>query len=147
MSGVKRAGRGFSLIEVLFAVAVLTIGIVGILQLFPPSLRATNEAALRGRAALLAQQKAEEIRRDDARGAQILETIANLPDPTDPVPFTEDDRLVYQFHSRSLLEPDGEGDDPAFEPGVPRVIVRFNPEFGDGKVLHELRFDASSTAP
>lgn len=143
VSNRARATRGgYSLIEVLVALAILVIGIIGILQFFPPSLRASSEAALRGRAVLLAQQKAEEIRRDSDGDGFLLDVIADLPQPTDPVAFPEDDRLTYQFYGQSLRDPDGDPSDPEFAPDVPRVIVAYNGEFRpDTQVLYELRFD------
>lgn len=146
MSGAKRTflieypRRGYSLVEVIVAVAIFAIGVIGILQFFPQSLRVSSEAALRGQAALIAQQKAEEIRRDDNQAGDLVEAISFLEEPTDPIPYPFDDRLTYQFHSRPILT-----DDPPPLPGtqgVPHVIVRYNPEFRPpGDVLFELRFD------
>ncbi len=142
MSASKRQGSGYTLLEVLVALAILVVGVVGILQFFPPSLRASSEASLRGRAVLLAQQKAEEIRRDSDSGGILIDNIATSGDPTDPIPFQEDDRLVYQFYNQSLRVPDGDPSDPEFAPGVPRVIVSYNEQFRpSGDVLYELRFD------
>lgn len=136
---------GYSLLEVLVALAILLIGVVGILQFFPPSLRASNEASLKGRAALLAQSKAEEIRRDTDKAGVLIDTIAGLSAPTDPIPFLEDPSLAYRFFSESLRVPDGDPNDPEFAPGVARVIVGYNGEFRpDEKVLYELRFGGGS---
>jgi type II secretory pathway pseudopilin PulG len=129
-------------VEVLVALAILVLGIVGILQFFPPSLRASSEASLRGRAVLLAQAKAEEIRRDSDRNGLLIDAIAGLPAASDPIPFPEDEHLVYQFSSRSLRVPDGDPGDPEFAPGVARVVVSYNRDFRpSGDVLYELRFD------
>lgn len=138
----RYATAGFSLLEVLVALAILMAGIVGILQFFPTALQASHEAALRSRAVLLAQQKAEELRRDADQDGQLIEAIAQLSSPTDPVVFPEEERLMYQYHSQSVLDPDGDPSDPQFAHGVPRVVIRLNPErFGDADVLFELRFD------
>lgn len=144
---MRHRGRaGYSLVEVLVAMAILIFGIVGILQFFPPTLRASSEAALRGQAALLAQRKMEEIRRDDNQAFEIISAIRALEEPTDLVVFPEDDRLAYQFHSRSLLADDEASGNPEDLPGIPRVIVRYNPDFRpSGDILIELRFDAPPT--
>ncbi len=141
MYGAKgRQKRGYSIIEVIVAVAIFAIGIIGILQLFPPAMRASSEASMRAAAALLAQKKAEEIRRDDDQQGSLVEAISLLEEPTDPVVYPFDDRLVYQFHSRPLLTDDPPP--PPGTPGVPHVIVRYNPEFRpSADVLFELRFD------
>jgi len=135
--------RGFSLIEVIVAVMILLVGVVGIVQLFPPSLRVSSEAALKGRAALLAQQKLAELRRDDDSMRTILTTIAGLgTDETPPVSFADDDRLVYQFSARSAIDPENTSNETQFAPDVPRIVVRFNQAFrADRGVLYELRFD------
>jgi len=133
---------GFSLVEVVVAMAVLLIGVVGILQFLPPSLRASSEAALRGQAALLAQAKVEELRRDERQSGEMINSIRNLSEPTDLVVFPEDDRLAYQFHSRSIRYPEDSASEVDDDFGVPRVIVRYNPTFRPSSdVLFELRFD------
>lgn len=143
-STIRRAGgRGaFTLVEVLVALVILGIGVVGILQLFPPSLRASTDAALKSRAVLLARMKIEEIRRDADSGGELFAEIRNLGLPTIPVPFPEDPRLTYQFSGVSQLEINGIPGDPQFNPGVARVIIRYNAEFRpSADILYELRFD------
>ncbi|MCC5875225.1 MAG: prepilin-type N-terminal cleavage/methylation domain-containing protein [Candidatus Sumerlaeia bacterium] len=140
---MTRRHRGYSMVEVIVAIAILVIGIVGVLQFFPPSLRASSEAALRGHAALLAQRKMEEIRRDDNQSFDLINSIRTLEEPTEPIPFPEDDRLVYQFHSRSLLADDEMSGNVEDMPGTPRVIVRYNTQYRtSGDILVELRFDS-----
>lgn len=137
-----RRRAGYSMIEIVIAMAILLVGVVSILQFFPPTLRASSEAAMRGRAALLAQRKVEELRRDDNKTYDLIAAIRNLSAPTDLVPFAEDDRLAYQFHSRSLLSDTDTPDSVEDDFNVARVIVRYNPAFRpDGRVLVELRFD------
>ena len=132
------------MVEVLIAMAVMLVGVVGILQLFPPTLRAASEASLRGHAVLLAQRKAEEIRRDDGRNFSFVRSIRELSGPTELVPFPEDDRLAYQFSSTSLLS-EGNPADPRDDVFVPRIIVRYNPAFRpSADILIELRFESGT---
>ncbi len=143
-SSLRAASRrgGYSLLEVIIAMAVLLAGVVGVMQLFPPTLDAANRASLTSKAALLAQQKAEEIRRDRDQQASIITEIENLTAPTTLTPFPNDDRLAYQYHSRSVLDPVDDPGDPRDDFGVARVIVRYNPAFRPSdEVLFEMRFD------
>jgi len=54
--------KGFSLLELIIAIAVLTIGLVGVLQIFPIGLRASQRAGMLTKASFLAQNKIEDVR-------------------------------------------------------------------------------------
>jgi len=54
--------NGFSLLELVIAIAVLAIGLVGILQVFPIGLRASQHAGMLTKATFLAQTKMEEVK-------------------------------------------------------------------------------------
>lgn len=137
-----RGRRGYSLLEVIVAMAVLLAGVVGVMQFFPPTIDAAARASLTSRAAMLAQQKAEEMRRDRDGQATIITEIENLTVPTTLTPFQDDNRLAYQFYGRSLLDPSDDPGDPRDDHGVARVIVRYNPAFKpSAEILYELRFD------
>lgn len=137
-----RRRQGFSLVEVTVAIAILMIGIVGIVKLFPPSLKTSSEAAVRGRAVLLAQAKLAELRRDNDKNNSFTQAVLGLATPTTPVPFAADDRLAYQYSPTSEIAPDGDPNDPAFDPGVARIIIRYNSAYRpSGDVVYELRFD------
>jgi prepilin-type N-terminal cleavage/methylation domain-containing protein len=137
--------RGFSLLEVLVSLAILMAGVVAILFLFPNTLRAGSEAALHTEAALLAQMKAEEIRRDDDSytSGTLVTAIAAMAQPTAPIRFPQQPNLTYSFSGRSLLYPENSTEYPVtlWAPGVARVIVRYAPEYRQNQgVVHELRF-------
>lgn len=53
---------GFSLLEVVIAVGILAVGVVGAMQVFPVGLRASRRAELRSRAALAAQTAIESLK-------------------------------------------------------------------------------------
>lgn len=55
--------RGFTLLEIIFALAILTIGLVGVLALFPTGLRASKRGSDFTTATFLAQQMLEQIKR------------------------------------------------------------------------------------
>ena len=54
--------KGFSLLELIIAIAVLSIGLVGILQIFPIGLRASQRAGMMTKASFLAQNKIEDVK-------------------------------------------------------------------------------------
>jgi len=129
-----RPRPAFSLIEVLVSIAVLLTGIVVILSFFPAVLRQNQRSADVSVAAYLAQQKAEEIRRDDTSSGDLVAEIRSLQAPSAPIVFPLNPRFAYQFAGVSLLA-------PAEDPAVARVIVSYAPgNRGPRGVLYELRF-------
>lgn len=139
---VNNRSRGFSLLEAIVSLSILLVGIVMILLLFPGFLVSAREAELETKAVMLAQMKAEEIRRDDDTSGTLINAIRLLPAPTGPVTFAQEPDLAYQFSGTSLLY---EGTTPDGDPGVARVIVRYAPEFRESispnrDILYELRF-------
>jgi len=134
--------RAFTLLEAIVSLSILLVGIVMIIVLFPRFLISAREAELESKAVMLAQMKAEEIRRDDDTSGTLINTIRNLPAPTAPLTFTQESDLAYQFSGTSILY---EGETPAGDPGVARVIIRYSPEFRisaspNKDILYELRF-------
>ncbi len=59
-----RKKKGFTLVEVVISLLVLTIGIVGVIALLPVCLRAGKQATDMTQAAFFAQDKLEELKRD-----------------------------------------------------------------------------------
>lgn len=64
MARVRRSGggRGFTLIEILIAVAILTVGILGVLALFPVAISIGKEVIQNSTAALVAKSVTDAIR-------------------------------------------------------------------------------------
>lgn len=54
--------KGFSLLELIIAIAVLAVGLVGVLQIFPIGLRASQRAGMITKASFLAQNKIEDVK-------------------------------------------------------------------------------------
>jgi len=54
--------KGFSLLELIIAIAVLAVGLVGVLQIFPIGLRASQTAGMMTKASFLAQNKIEDVK-------------------------------------------------------------------------------------
>lgn len=120
--GEQRRGlRGFSLLEVLVSIAVFLAGVVAIVFMFPRTLQAAHEAELKTKAALLAQMKAEEVRRDDDTSQTLTLAIAALRRPTDPLINPQEPDLSYSFNGRSLMYAPTET--PDGDPNIARVVI------------------------
>jgi len=59
---LKQNKKGFSLLEIIFALAILVIGIVGVLALFPVGLKASKRSGDFTMATVLAQRQMENIK-------------------------------------------------------------------------------------
>ncbi len=57
-----RRPAGFSLVELVIAMAILGLGLVGAMRIFPVGLRASQRAQFRSRAALIAQRMLESLK-------------------------------------------------------------------------------------
>jgi hypothetical protein len=69
----KKGDRGFSLIEIVIAISVLFVGIIGIFSLFPASYRMADLSKITTRMTIVGQSKIDEL---TALG------FANLPEGT-----------------------------------------------------------------
>ncbi|MDP8230294.1 MAG: prepilin-type N-terminal cleavage/methylation domain-containing protein [Candidatus Gorgyraea atricola] len=76
--------KGFSLLELIIAVGVLAIGLVGVLQIFPVGLRASYRAGMITKASFIAQNKMEEVKMSG------FDAISALP-PKIPLSGEDDD--------------------------------------------------------
>ncbi len=136
-----RGASGYSLVEVLVSMAILLAGLLAILNFFPQSFRANADAAIKAKASLYAQTKAEEIRRDWTQADLLVTTIRNLPAPTAPIVFPEDTRLSYSFCGVSVIDPIDTPGDVRDDYGVARVIIRYAASYRPSEeVIYELRF-------
>lgn len=79
----RQDNKGFTLLEIIIALAILTIGLVGVLALFPAGLRASKRAGDFTSATLAAQQVMETIKR---AGYNIYTVGWYKPGPGDPPP-------------------------------------------------------------
>ncbi|MBN1475893.1 prepilin-type N-terminal cleavage/methylation domain-containing protein [Candidatus Sumerlaeota bacterium] len=136
--------RGLTLIEVVVALAIFLFGVVALLNLFPLKVRTGADATVLTEAVLLAQLKAQEIRRDNAPDSIFFLWLRSLVSPTPPegIPFAENPRLRYAFSGRSVLDPVDDPGVPEDDYGVPRIIVLSptDSRFSHG-VVWELRFE------
>ncbi len=126
--------HGFSLVEVLVSLAILLAGILTIINFFPMTLKASNQAVDLSKAVLLAQMKAEEIRRDNSTTRDYITAIKTLPSPTNPTVFPFEQKLSYVFSGTSQLDPDD-------TTRAAWVVIQYSASFDDSeKVIYELKF-------
>ncbi|MCQ9208005.1 MAG: type II secretion system GspH family protein [Omnitrophica bacterium] len=59
---IKNRSSAFTLIEIIMAMAILAVGIIGIVRLLPVGLRASKSSEMMSRAGFLAQEKMEELK-------------------------------------------------------------------------------------
>jgi type IV pilus assembly protein PilV len=76
--------KGFSLVEVLFALFIFSVGLLGIAGLQIVAKQNSFDAVQRTTAALLASEIAEKIRANPAQGARYVASVTNLPTATLP---------------------------------------------------------------
>lgn len=141
-SGPNRRPGGYSILEVVISLVILLVGIVAILAVFPNTLRANDRSVALAEGALLAQQKAEEIRRDYDRGRRLIAAIRDLTAPTAPIAAPSNPNLAYRFSGVSKIDPVDDPGDPRDDHGVARIIIEYAEEYRPGgEVIYELRFD------
>jgi type II secretory pathway pseudopilin PulG len=140
----KRRGHaeGFSLLEVLVGLGILTAGLLAVMAVFPAVFKSQKEAEILTIAASLAQMKGEEIRRDDSANGTLIGAIEDLTEPSAPIVFPNEPRLEYSFSGRSIMFANSPvPNDPRGLPDVARVIIRYAPSYRPGQdVIYELRF-------
>lgn len=136
--------HGLTLIEVVVALAIFLFGVVALLNVFPLKVQTGANATVLTEAVLLAQLKAQEIRRDNAPDSIFFLWLRSLtsPTPAEGIPFAENPRLRYAFSGRSVLDPIDDPGVPEDDYGVPRIIVLSpaDSRFSHG-VVWELRFE------
>ena len=91
--------KGMGLVEVLVAVVLITVGLLGLLTLQPTAWRASNRSDFTGRAAMILQQELESNRAYIMNSANPNPTLLNNPQVTD--------RTVYAS-GQATLQPQGD---------------------------------------
>ena len=114
----KCLSRGFSIVEVLVALVVLAVGMLGIAGLYVTSLQASGSALLRMQAVNLASDMADRIRANpDAGAAYAGEPADNncagaAPASCSPAQMAADDLFRWHRQLAATLPDDGDPDTP-----------------------------------
>lgn len=138
----RRKSAGFTLIELLIAMSILLVALIPISMALTQMQTLSNDNVITTRAAYLALQKAEELRRDDTNTADMVNAVKARTVPTTPVIATHAPKLAYCFTGKSILY---DSSTPEGADGIGRVLV-INSDVTDPAkitrkdVLYELRF-------
>ncbi len=100
--------RGFTLLEVLIALLVLSIGLLGLAGLQSIGLRSTHGASLTSQASMLAYDMADRIRANPDAGATYAGFVTDCPDPVPTTPLEDADLGEWSCSIETLL-PGGVG--------------------------------------
>lgn len=105
--------QGFTLLEVIIAIAVLTLGIVMILQVFPLGFRVEKGTQMQTQAVLLAQEQIEEL---SSKAYQDI-TVGTTTENSLPTPFEKFSRQTKISYVNADLE------EVAVETGLKKIEV------------------------
>jgi type IV pilus assembly protein PilV len=136
---IRKVTQGFSLVEVLIALIVMSVGMLGIAGLYVQSMQAGRTSMLRHHAVNLAGDIADRIRANPTAGAAYVATsgadnscIAGGTDCT-PGEMAAQDILIWQDQAASFLPVMGDGSqqvvvnyDAAALPPLYTVTVRWD---------------------
>lgn len=94
--GVRpRQERGFSLVELLIAMVVMAIGLMGAAQMIPLAMAGVTQAGIRTKSVQLAQDRLDNLRSNDFTAAAL--TAGTYTETVDPITvswtITDDDPL------------------------------------------------------
>lgn len=95
--------RGVSLLEVLVAMLVLSLGLLGLANLQSVGLRNSHGAALISQASLLAYDMADRIRANPAQAASYTGFVTNCPDPLPAAPLVDAELAEWSCAVETLL--------------------------------------------
>lgn len=96
-----RSVSGFSLLEVMIALTILSVGILGIGAIQLTSTKLSGDSRVRTQAAFLAQQQVELFRAMPVAGIVALAPVAGFnDDPANPIDPTPGDGQVVTFNRR-----------------------------------------------
>jgi type IV pilus assembly protein PilV len=110
-----RKSKGFSLVEVLITLIIMSVGMLGIAGLYVQSMQAGRTSMLRHHAVTLAGDIADRIRANPLAGAAYTASPGqdnNCVDPAancDAAQMAAHDIFLWQAHANDFLPPMGDG--------------------------------------
>ena len=99
--GVQRLIKGFTLIEIIAALAILALGILGVLALFPVGLDAQKRALDYSNTAILAEWKMADIYYKSHLSGSNNSLTAATSYPTtapNPAPFSQNGKYLWHYN-------------------------------------------------
>ena len=142
-----KKSRGFSLVEVLIALVIMSIGMLGIAGLYVQSLQAGRTSMLRHHAVTLAGDIADRIRANPTAGAAYTAAIGTdnncvaMNADCDVAEMAAHDIFLWQAQAREFLPPMGDGTqqvvvvhDDAVTPETFTITVRWDEPTPDSSV-------------
>lgn len=142
-----RKSKGFSLVEVLIALIIMSVGMLGIAGLYVQSMQAGRTSMLRHHAVTLAGDIADRIRANPMAGAAYTATagqdnscVAQGAD-CDAAQMAAHDIFLWQAQALEFLPPMGDGTqqvvvthDSTVTPQTYTIVVRWDEPTPDGSV-------------
>jgi type IV pilus assembly protein PilV len=104
----QQRSRGFTLLEILIAMVVLSIGMLGVAALQGVGMRSNHGAYLTSQASLLAYDMADRIRANPDQFATYSAFVSDCPDPVPTAPLVAADLAEWSCAIEALL-PAGAG--------------------------------------
>lgn len=138
--GPPRGSAGVSLVEVLVAVLVLSIGLLGLANLQLTAIRNAHSAHLRSQASILAQDILDRIRANRANATAYDIDLAASPPTGSSLP-EQDLKAWLDSLASSLPEGDGAVDVTAGSPATVTVTIQWNDSRGlDGDSTQQWQY-------
>ena len=124
-STLRRTGRGFTIVEILAALLVMAVGIIGIAALYSDQPHARPEVQLRDQAAALAATIAERIRTTKEGHAGFATTVGVLCEPN----FVSNSPQDVAAHEAACWEDDVEHALPSGLGSITRDLLTTPPTY------------------
>lgn len=103
----QRARSGFSMLEVMIALSILAVGIIGVMATQITAMKLSGDSRVKTQAAYLAQQQIETIRAMDPGDVLDLVDAVGYPnDPNNPIDPNPNDGQDVTFVRRWVVEED-----------------------------------------
>lgn len=125
----RKKSKGFTLLEVVAATVIVSMGLVPIMKVLPAALQVSSKIEVITKCTFLAEKEMERVR------AELMADYSNDPtsDPEQSLPTAADDRDLKYYYEISLPDPPWDDSDEAVN--EIKVIVWFdkdNSESMDG---------------